>query len=253
MTTERSLTTSRSGATPADVESADVAQARLKPAPRPFVPHRPKWHGEIAAWLIYGCGTALSRTWRIRWHDESGCFTGKEKGPLIFAIWHNRLALAPSFCRYGFARRESPGAAALISASKDGALLARTLEHLGLSAARGSSSRRGAQAFLELSTWIKKGYHVAITPDGPRGPKYRIHDGILALAQLTSTAIVPVGAEVRGKYVFKSWDAFQLPLPFARVDMYFGKPISVPRDLSEEGRRELAAQLASAMEPINRD
>jgi len=218
------------------------------------VPHRPKWHGQIAAWLIYAFGTTLSNTWRLRWHDQSGLFDGTGEGPLIFAIWHNRIGVCMTFWnKYGRHRRKAAGLAALVSASKDGALLARMFEHFHVQAARGSSSRRGSQALLELTTYIDDGYHAAITPDGPRGPKYKIRDGILSLAQVTATPIIPLGAFIHSKYTLKSWDAFQLPLPFSRIDLSIGKPIHVPRNISTEERARIADQLRSVMFQLNPD
>jgi lysophospholipid acyltransferase (LPLAT)-like uncharacterized protein len=229
------------------------AQATTTPKSQIVVPHRPKWHGQIAAWLIYALGSTFSSTWRLKWHDESGLFDGKQQGPLIFSIWHNRLAFSMTFWKYGREGRKAAGLAALISASKDGALLARTLEHFHVQAARGSSSRRGSQALLELTSYIEEGFHVAITPDGPRGPKYQIQEGIISLAQLTAAPIVPVGAIARRKYSLKSWDSFQIPLPFTRCDLYFARPICVPRNASMEERLRIAEELRSVMLKLNPD
>ena len=83
--------------------------------------------------------------------------------------------------------------AALVSASKDGGFLSGILELFGVQPVRGSSSRRGPQALLELTTWAERGHDLTITPDGPRGPCYQVQDGVMSLAQLTGLPIVPVG------------------------------------------------------------
>src|SRR5262249_21448664 len=132
-------------------------QVRPKSATRRsgvVVPHRPKWHGEIAACGIWLFGRALSATWRFELRDECGL----EKGPLIAAIWHNRLAMAMPIWNWWQKRHPSERLAALISASRDGALLARTFSYFGVKPIRGSSSRRGAQALLESNSALSDGF-----------------------------------------------------------------------------------------------
>src|SRR5690348_17161734 len=134
------------------------------------VPYKPKWHGEVAAFGIWALGRSLSATWRLRVREEMG-LPPTHKGPLIAAIWHNRLALAMPVWKWWQKSHPRENLAALISASRDGALLARTFSYFGIKPIRGSSSRRGAQALLELTSALHDGLNVAITPDGPRGPR----------------------------------------------------------------------------------
>jgi lysophospholipid acyltransferase (LPLAT)-like uncharacterized protein len=148
-------------------------------------------------------------------------------------------------------RRPEAGLAALISASRDGGLLSQTFGHFGVTPIRGSSSRRGAQALIELVTALREGYHVAITPDGPRGPKYTIQPGIISLAQLSGAPIVPAGATISAKKELRSWDSFQIPLPFARCDLNFAPPIYVPRRASPEELESIRAHLQAEMIRIN--
>jgi hypothetical protein len=143
--------------------------------------------------------------------------------------------------------------AALVSASKDGALLARTLEWFRVQPVRGSSSRRGAQALRELTTWAERGCDLTITPDGPRGPCYQIQDGITSLAQLTGLPIVPVSLNLNWKIRLKSWDRFQIPLPFARCEVCVGKAVRVPQNASDAEREELRRQLEAELRAITRD
>src|SRR5213075_2734928 len=104
-----------------------------------------------------------------------------------------RLALCMvAYFGYPCKRNNTAGMAALVSASKDGALLSGILEAFGVQPVRGSSSRRGAQALVELTSWAERGYDLAITPDGPRGPRYQVQPGAIALAQLTGRPLVPV-------------------------------------------------------------
>src|ERR1044071_3246116 len=132
----------------------------------------------------------------------------------------------------GYVRRRNPsrGIAAMVSASKDGGFLTAILECFKVKPVRGSSSLRGSQALLELTSWAERGYDLAITPDGPRGPRYVVQEGVMTLAQLTGLPIVPFSFSAHWKICLKSWDGFQVPLPFSRVDLSLGKPIFVPRE-----------------------
>jgi lysophospholipid acyltransferase (LPLAT)-like uncharacterized protein len=215
------------------------------------VPQRPKWHGQIAAFALWSLGTSLSKSWRVTFRDESGLLESAARGPILFSIWHNRLAVAMTFWSIVRRRRPEAGLAALISASRDGGLLSRTFEHFGVTPIRGSSSRRGAQALIESVSALREGYHLAITPDGPRGPKYSVQPGIISLAQLSGAPIVPAGAVIHSKKELRSWDAFQIPLPFARCELTFAKPIYVPRRASKEELESLRAQLEAEMKRIN--
>lgn len=220
---------------------------------RVVVPHSAKWYQRVASFLIVGAIKVLSATWRIDWEDRAGLFDGTH-GPLIFCIWHNRLALSMTIY-HDYVRKKRPahGLAAMISASKDGGLLADVLEKFDVEAVRGSTSRRGAQALLEATGWAEKGYHIAITPDGPRGPCYKVQDGIIGLAQVSGLPIVPLSAQVDSKICTRSWDRFQIPLPFARCRVLFGKPISVPREAPEAERENIRQQLEKAMVDLTND
>ena len=226
-----------------------------QPQPRPkrrsgvVVPHQPKWHGEIAACAIWLFGRTLSATWRLEVQKERGL----PPGPLIAAIWHNRLALAMPIWRLWQKDHPSERLAALISASRDGALFARTFSYFGVKPIRGSSSRRGAQALLELHSALSDGYNVAITPDGPRGPKYKVQPGIISLAQVTGVPIVPLGVKAARRKELRSWDSFQIPLPFTRCQAVIGRPISIPRDASPEQHEQARLELEATMLSINHD
>ncbi|MDB6036795.1 MAG: hypothetical protein JWM99_636 [Verrucomicrobiales bacterium] len=218
------------------------------------VPQKLKWHGELAALVAAACGKVLNKTLRIRFVDEAGLLSGNHKGPVIFATWHNRLALSMAAWREFQARLQPDSRlAALVSASRDGALLARILERNGVHPVRGSSSRRGAQALLELSSVLQKGYHVAITPDGPRGPRYVVQDGIIALAQLTETPIVAVSNYSSHKFQAKSWDRFQVPIPLSHCVISFAPMLKVPRDASDSMKQELKAELQRSLMSMTRD
>jgi len=218
------------------------------------VPHAPKWHQRLAAALIYALVHALAATLRFRLIDLSGFFSDVPQEKIIFAIWHNRLSLSLILYRRYVARRDrNRRLVAMVSASRDGGMLAGVLERFGVEPVRGSSSRRGPQALREMVSWSKRGHDLAITPDGPRGPCYIVQEGVISTAQLTGLPIVPVSYHLNWKIRAKSWDRFQIPLPFARCEVAVGKIIRVPREATDVERGELRKQLEAEMRAITRD
>ena len=113
--------------------------------------------------------------------------------------------------------------AALISASRDGELLADAITRFGFDVVRGSSSRLGASAILQLTDVLASGRDVVITPDGPRGPPYELGPGIIFLAQKSGAAVLPVNMEYSSCWRLKSWDRFVLPRPFAKIRVIIGQ------------------------------
>ncbi len=213
------------------------------------VPHSPSWRRRMAASAVYGLAKVLMTSWRCK---ATHVKIPDYDGPIIFCVWHNRLALSMvAYSRFAKMFWPSKGLAAMISASKDGGLLAAVLDKFGVQAVRGSSSRRGRQALLESTTWVEKGFHIAITPDGPRGPRYRVQDGALALAQVTGVPLVPVAIRIKGKFSLHSWDQFQIPLPFAKCHLQFGQAVFVPREISDEEKAKIREQLRAAMSEFN--
>jgi lysophospholipid acyltransferase (LPLAT)-like uncharacterized protein len=221
------------------------------------VPQRPRWFQRLAAWVIYLAVSAVQATVRFKLVDPTNYFGAPLTRPprqAIYCLWHNRLgSCTTAYHRFAHARKPANGLAALVSASKDGALLEYILKLFGMQAVRGSSSRRGSQALLELTTWAERGYDLAITPDGPRGPCYEVQDGILTLAQLTGLPIVPLGLNVRRKISLRSWDKFQIPLPFTRGEMVVGQPLFVPRELDDATRAKLRGELQAVMRALAQD
>lgn len=218
------------------------------------VAHNPKWHQRAIAWLVFAMIRTISATLRYRRDDRSNFINVPTPGPAIYCVWHNRLALSmPAYFDYVKKRNQTPGLAAMVSASKDGGFLTGILECFNVQPVRGSSSRRGPQALLELTTWAERGYDLAITPDGPRGPLYVVQEGVMSLAQLTGLPIVPVSYHVNWKIRVKSWDRFQIPLPFSRCEMIYEKPVFVPREATDAEREQLRRQLETALRAISRD
>ena len=230
------------------------------PAGRPesrgiATPHQPTWIQRLMATLIFVSIRAVAVTLRSRVEDASGLIVGGTTGkPVIFSIWHNRLALClVIYHRHVVRHQPQRKMAAMVSASRDGAMLARLLELFGVQPVRGSTSRRGPQALRELTTWGAQGYDLAVTPDGPRGPCYAVQGGVVLVAQLTGLPIVPVSYHLSRKTRLRSWDRFQIPWPFARCTIRLGQVLRVPRDASEADRDQLREELEARMRAITDD
>lgn len=168
---------------------------------------------------IAGLIRAVTRSLRFRIDDRCGLGAGRVAEPVIWAFWHNRMLVMPAF-----ARRYVPGrrGSVLTSPSRDGALIAEVMRAFGQGSIRGSSSRRGATALRELVAVMRDGGDVAITPDGPRGPRYRLQPGIILLAQQTGAPIMPVAVEYSGCWRVGHWDGFMIPCPLTRVEVTIG-------------------------------
>lgn len=137
---------------------------------------------------------------------------------VILSFWHDQLLLMVKGYR-------GPGAKILISASKDGELIARTMSYFGQGAVRGSSSRGGRAAFRAMLELAKEPYDLVFTPDGPRGPRHLVKEGVAQLARMTSRSVIPMAFACSRGHRFASWDRFLLPYPFCRGVYSFGSPI----------------------------
>jgi lysophospholipid acyltransferase (LPLAT)-like uncharacterized protein len=201
-----------------------------------------------------GCAGAclirlLSLTLRWRLHDPDGITNAPPDRPMIWTFWHNRIFVLPAvYHRYLISRK----GAVLTSASKDGEVIAAIVARFGCEAVRGSSSRKGTSALLGLIDWVRDGYDVAIVPDGPRGPRYRMGPGVAKLAEVTGALVLPVRVEYGHYWCFrKSWDRFRVPKPFTAVDVYFGPCTEVPSGLDENGFESERLRLETLMNPAH--
>ncbi|MDR0444951.1 MAG: DUF374 domain-containing protein [Puniceicoccales bacterium] len=139
-----------------------------------------------------------------------------ESSPKVFTFWHNRLF--PVARLHGM-YRGTRSIYGLISPSKDGAWLSGIYEQLGISSLRGSSQRDGQHALRNSISAIRNGASIAITPDGPRGPRYVFKPGALWLSRETRTSLVVVGIHFHHALRLRTWDEFYLPLPFSRTSI----------------------------------
>jgi lysophospholipid acyltransferase (LPLAT)-like uncharacterized protein len=161
--------------------------------------------------------------------------------PFIGCFWHGRILMWPTFWPFG----EPP--LMLISDHRDGRLIARTIAHFGVRTVTGSTSRGGAKALRDLAQALAAGHAVAVTPDGPRGPRMRAQPGVAMVAKLTGAPVVPASYSTSRAIVLSSWDRFLLALPFGRGMFICGEPVHVPRDADaaafENARRAVEAEL----------
>jgi len=190
---------------------------------------------ETRARIIAAIGSRIVRllllTLRFRVEDRAGNFQLPMQRPLLWAFWHNRLLVVPYLFERYFPKR--PGAA-LTSASKDGEIVAAFIGCFGVGAVRGSSSRRGVRALVEMRHRVESGSMIAITPDGPRGPRYHLNPGLVKLSQVTGGVVMPVRIEYSSYWELKSWDGFRIPKPFARVSVIFDVPQPAAQTKSDE-------------------
>lgn len=188
---------------------------------------RGRWLTAVGFWLLQ----IWARTLRFEIEDRAGVANAPPNERYIGALWHNRLLLLPFVLRRYLPQRRG---AALISASRDGAILADLVERFGFETVRGSSSRKGASAIRQLAEVIAGGRDVVITPDGPRGPAYLLGQGIIFLAQQSGAKVVPINLEYSSSWRLKSWDRFILPKPFSKVRVAFDQPHRVASTMTEE-------------------
>jgi lysophospholipid acyltransferase (LPLAT)-like uncharacterized protein len=185
---------------------------------------------------------ALLRTVTFRVMTNEPHLELQAKGQrVIYTLWHGRLLPLTFFHR-------NHNIATLISQSSDGEYIARVVERWGYTPIRGSSSRGGSSALREMVKLARKGQSLAITPDGPRGPKQQLKPGVLMLAQLTGHLIIPMSASAtRAWWVDARWDHFLVPKPFSKVYVRYAEPVAVPRDADESELSRIGTALQATL------
>jgi len=183
---------------------------------------------------------ALCRTYRFRVegadHYDAVIRSG---GQPILALWHGRILPGLHYFR-------NRGVVVITSQNFDGEWIAKILHRFGFGTARGSTSRGGARALVQLRQDLAAGKPAAFTVDGPRGPARVVQDGVLFLAGATGQPILPYHIEASRHWTLRSWDRTQIPRPFADVALVIGAPIAVPstdREVLDSKREELTRTL----------
>ena len=163
----------------------------------------------------------------------------------IYTFWHNRVFLATYFWQK---RR----IVVMTSQSFDGEYIARFIQRFGYGAARGSSTRGAVGAIIEMTRLMRAGSPTAFTIDGPKGPRYVAKMGAVLLAKKTGQPILPFTITARHWEAKKSWDGFQVPLPFSRARVDIAPPIYVSADINDEELEEKRGELQASLDEINR-
>ncbi len=164
------------------------------------------------------------------------------EAPCLVAFWHGEILMNPFLYREFM--RDIP-IALMISEHFDGELIARTAAYFGFDFVRGSSSKGAIKVLKESFRLIDRGVSLAITPDGPRGPRHSVADGIIAIAQKKDLPIVAYRYKASRYWQMKSWDRFIIPKPFSRLDFYASEPFYVTGLSREEARKVIKERLQS--------
>lgn len=211
-----------------NADSSTPQAARRKP--------RAGWSDRRLRWAV-GAGMVvmrlLARTWRIRVVGDEGMQRARKAGePLIFALWHGEL-----FALLWQHRNE--GAKVLISEHRDGEIVARAAHALGFGTVRGSTTRGGGRALLEMVRVLQAGGEIAVTPDGPKGPAHRYAPGVLIVAQRSGVPIVCVALHASRGWRLNSWDRFLIPKPFARITVAYSEPTIIDAGSAREAAEQV--------------
>ena len=195
----------------------------------------------VGAWLV----RLLAATWRYEVHDAPAYSAAVAAGErFVYAFWHSAILPLAVF-------RRGEGIAVLVSRHRDGEWITRVIHHLGYVTGRGSSTRGGDAGVREMLAWANAGRHLAVTPDGPRGPAEKAKEGAAYLAVRTGRRVVPIALGVRSAWLLRSWDRFRIPRPFARVCVSHGEPFSLPSADGDLGPAALAFD--AALQQITRE
>lgn len=204
--------------------------------------------------LIKMVGTIVAllvRVWigsvRYRYRPQGKRFDPtrmKGEGRYIYAFWHEHLLLPA----YHYGQRN---VWVLISEHADGELITQACRNLGFSVVRGSTTRGGSRALRQLVKVAEKG-HLALTPDGPRGPRRQVQIGLVYLAARTGWPIIPIGFAAENAWRMKSWDRFMLPVPYGSAYCVTGEPIVVPEHADRADLEAYRGKVQQAMDAANR-
>ncbi len=183
----------------------------------------------------------------VRWQVVNGDIPQRfwdDGKPFIGCLWHGRFLLMP------FVFHNDRPSHVLISNHSDGRLIAKVARYLGINAITGSTNRGGTAALKTMVKYLKAGESVAITPDGPRGPRMRASQGVVALARLSGIPVVPATCSTSRRKVIGSWDRFLLCLPFGRGVYMWGEPLEIPRDADAQMQEDFRLRIEDALNEL---
>lgn len=201
------------------------------------------WKFSLVGRIGAGAVRAIHATCRVTTTGDANWRTHEspEGAGWIACLWHGTM-LPPIW------RHRDRGAVALVSEHRDGEYITRVMSRLGFGLARGSSTRGGARGLRELLRAGRAGRTLAVTPDGPQGPREVVKPGPVVLASRSGLPIVPLGVGMSRAWRMSSWDRFSVPKPFARVHIRYGAPIRIPRELDEASTETWVRRLQAAMD-----
>ncbi len=183
-----------------------------------------------AGWLGTQVVRGLVRTLRFEYRALGPPVMPPQPPPeprSIYLLWHETLLLP-------LTRFACPDVSTLVSSHADGQLLATVIRTLGLTPIFGSTNRGGMQAVREIIRDVSGCRHLAITPDGPRGPRRVIQAGAIFLAAKTGLTLAPLGVAYHRPWRARSWDRFAIPKPCTRAKVVSGRTFSVPTKVRSE-------------------
>ena len=187
----------------------------------------------LALWVVPPIGALLIR---LIYHTNRKQFHLPQTvppEPVIFAFWHSDLLLQP-YLYYRF--RQTPKANVLISEHFDGQIIARIMTFFGLGTIHGSTTRGGAKVLIQALKSLSEGYDIGITPDGPKGPRYEVSDGIVVMAQKRHAKVIVYHCVPSRYWQLPSWDRFVIPKPFGTLHFYASEPIDLSGLSMEEAK-----------------
>jgi len=173
-----------------------------------------------------------------------------EGKPFIMSFWHGRLLMMP----YSWDRSKKIGM--LISNHRDGELIANTIGHFGLGTIRGSSAKEGraakggTEALRAMLKMLKENNYVGITPDGPRGPRMRASDGIVAVARMSGVPVISAAYATKARIKLGSWDRFLVPLPFTKGVIVWSEPLFISKDKGPKAAEAARLQIETMMNDL---
>jgi lysophospholipid acyltransferase (LPLAT)-like uncharacterized protein len=203
-----------------------------------------RFKAQIIGWAGYFAISLIGKT--VRWRSEGDSHIDDiHKGGhrAIFTFWHGRIFPATYYWR-------NRGIVVMTSMNLDGEAIAQCIRRFGYGVARGSSSRGGFRALSQLIRDIQNGYDAGFTIDGPRGPRYVAKQGPVLLAFKTGAAIFCFHISMKHKIQLKSWDEFQIPIPFTKAIVLKAAPIWVPEDANEEQLRSVHEKMQQVLDDL---
>lgn len=198
----------------------------------------------LADFFFYWLIKIIGKTLRFEVEGEENLKAIEQSGKIpIYVFWHNRIFPSTYFFRHR-------NIVVITSQSFDGEYIARFIQRFGYGAVRGSSTRGGVSALIEMIKLMKKGLPMAFTIDGPKGPRYVAKMGACLLAKKTGNPILPLSIESENYWEINSWDLLQIPKPFSRARLMFAKPIFVSPDADQDELENKRLELQNALDEL---